>query len=373
MTTTSIPAALPSPFDAESGQSRSSERIFGGISLKALEAFCRRMSVGLKSGVDLLRILGLETKAGSARHREVAQNMIDALRNGSSLSESMAMQGYYFPGLLVKMIDAGEHAGGMDRTFREMADYYQDLKKTRASFISQITFPVIQLGLAFLIVCGMILVNGFFQAGSSQDKPIDLTGIGLRGVSGLLIFMSVSAICFGTLSVVVFGIWKNWFGCHRTLVPLVRNVPVIGTFLTTTALSRLSMTLSMMLGAGVEAKRCVRDALLSTGNFYYIAGLETSIAEIVKGKSFAEALDAPKLLPDEFIQNVEVGEMSGSDSESLERMAVVYREKAQVAMTQLAVVSGLAVWMLIAAIIITAIFMIFFQILQVYSNALNMK
>lgn len=373
MTTKSIPSAVPNPSDTELGKSRSSERIFGGISLKSLEAFCRRMSVGLKSGVDLLRILGLETKAGSARHREVAQNMIDALRNGSSLSESMAMQGYYFPGLLVKMIDAGEHAGGMDRTFREMADYYQDLKKTRASFVSQITFPVIQLGLAFLIVCGMILINGFFQSGSSQEKPIDLTGIGLRGVSGVLIFMSVSAICFGTFSVVVFGIWKNWFGCHRTLVPLVRNVPVLGTVLTTTALSRLSMTLSMMLGAGVEAKRSLRDALLSTGNYYYIAGLEKSIAEIVKGKSFAEALDAPKLLPDEFIQNVEVGEMSGSDSESLERMAVVYREKAQVAMTQLAVVAGLAVWLLIAAIIITAIFMIFFQILQVYSNALNMK
>ena len=242
------------------------ERIFGGISLKTLEAFCRRMSVGLKSGVDLLRMLGLETKAGSARHREVAQNMIDALRAGNSLADSMAMQGYYFPRLLVKMVDAGEHAGGMDRTFREMADYYQDLKQTRAAFLSQITFPVIQLGLAFLICCGAILINGFFESGSPQDKPFDLTGVGLRGVSGVMIFISLSAVFFGTMAVVALGIWKNWFGCHKTLVPLVRNVPVIGTVLTTTALSRLSMTLSMMLGAGVDAKRSVRDALLSTGN-----------------------------------------------------------------------------------------------------------
>ena len=133
------------------------------------------------------------------------------------------------------------------------------------------------------------------------------------------------------------------------------------------------MTLSMMLGAGVDAKRSVRDALLSTGNYYYIAGLEKSISEIVKGKSFAEALAAPKLLPDEFIQNVEVGEMSGSDSESLERMAVVYREKAQVALKQLAIFSGFAVWMFIAAIIITAIFMIFFQYIQVITDLSNMK
>lgn len=329
--------------------------------------------MGLKSGVDLLRILGLETKAGSARHREVAQNMIDALRNGNTLAESMAQQGYYFPGLLVKMVDAGEHAGGMDRTFREMADYYQDLKQTRSAFLSQITFPVIQLGLAFLIVCGAILINGFFKAGSPQDKPFDLTGVGLRGVPGLMVFLSLSTVFFGTMAVVAFGIWKNWFGCHKTLVPLVRNVPVIGTVLTTTALSRLSMTLSLMLGAGVDAKRSVRDALLSTGNYYYIAGIEKSISEIVKGKSFAEALDAPKLLPDEFIQNVEVGEMSGSDSESLERMAVVYREKAQVALKQLAVVSGFAVWLFIAAVIITAIFMIAMQYIQVLTDLTNMK
>ncbi len=371
MTSTSIPAADPSKTKSEPSNSRYLERVFGGISLKALEAFCRRMSMGLKSGVDLLRMLGIEAKTGSARHRAVSQNMIEALRDGNTLAESMALQGYYFPVLLIKMVDAGEHAGGMDRIFREMADYYQDLKQTRTAFIAQITFPVIQLALAFAIVCVLILINGFLKAGSAQDKPLDLTGIGLRGVSGVLIFVFVSGIFASTLAVIAFGIWKNWFGCHKTLVPLVRNVPVIGTVLTTTALSRLSMTLSMMLGAGVDAKRSVRDALLSTGNHYYISGLQKSVEAIVSGRSFAEALDAPKLLPADFIQNVEVGEMSGSDSESLERMASTYREKAQLALKQLAILSGVVIWLFIAAIIIFAIFMIFFQILKVYSDALK--
>jgi type II secretory pathway component PulF len=69
---------------------------------------------------------------------------------------------------------------------------------------------------------------------------------------------------------------------------------------------------------------------------------------------------------------VEIGELSGSDSESLERMAVTYREKAQSALAQFAIASGLAVWLMIAAIIIFAIFSIFFQIMQVYTNALKM-
>jgi len=349
--------------------SRSIEGILGGISLKALEGFCRRMATGLRTGVDLLRMLDLEAKSGTVRHREVAKNLSDQLRAGSSLSDAMNHQGHYFPKLLIKMVDAGEHAGGLDRVFREMADYYQDLKKTRSDFLAQISWPVIQLCLAIFIGCIVILVNGFFKAGSPNDSAFDLTGVGLRGISGVLLFLILVGIFFSAIGLVGFGIWKNWFGCHKTLMPLMRNVPVIGQVITTTALSRLSMTLSMMLGAGVDAKRSVRDAILSTGNFFYISGLKKTLSEIEKGKSFSEALDAPKLLPEEFIQTVAVGEMSGSESESLERMAVVYREKAQLALKQLAVLAGVAIWLLIAAMIIAAIFMIFFQVLKVYSGA----
>ncbi len=365
-------SAKPIP-GVEKTTSRGLEGILGGISLKSLEGFCRRMATGLRSGVDLLRLLDMESKAGSARHREVAKNLSDELTKGYSLSDAMTHQGHYFPKLLIKMIDAGEHAGGTDRVFREMADYYQDLKRTRSEFLSQISLPMIQLVIAILIGCIMIYVNGFFKSGSANDKAFDLTGIGLRGASGVAIFLTAASLFFGTIGVIAFGIWNNWFGCHRTLVPLVRNVPVIGTVFTTTALSRLSMTLSMMLGAGVDAKRSIRDSLLSTGNFFYISGLQQTLGEIERGKSFSEALDAPKLLPADFIQMVAVGEMSGSDSESLERLAIVYREKAQLALKQLAILAGVAIWFMIAAIIIAAIFMIFFQYLNLLNGFLNMK
>ena len=218
----------------------------------------------------------------------------------------------------------------------------------------------------------MIFINGFMKAGSATEPAFDLTGIGLRGTTGVLIFWFVAFAFASSVSLLGFGIWKNWFDCHKSLVPLVRNVPVIGPVFTTSALSRLSMTLSMMLGAGVDAKRSIREALLATGNHYYMSGIEIAMNNINQGKSFSESLDAMKLLPSDFIQVVEIGELSGSDSESLERMAVTYREKAQSALRQLAIAAGLGVWLMIAAIIIFAIFSIFFQIMQVYTNALKM-
>ena len=298
--------------------------------------------------------------------------MITLVRGGETLAGAMAEQGSYFPTLLIRMLRAGEHAGKVDHCFREMADHYAELKQARGAFIAQITFPVISLFLAFFVITLMIFINGFMKAGSATEPAFDLTGIGLRGTTGVLIFWFVAFAFASSVSLLGFGIWKNWFDCHKLLVPLVRNVPVIGPVFTTSALSRLSMTLSMMLGAGVDAKRSIREALLATGNHYYMSGIEIAMNNINQGKSFSESLDAMKLLPSDFIQVVEIGELSGSDSESLERMAVTYREKAQSALRQLAIAAGLGVWLMIAAIIIFAIFSIFFQIMQVYTNALKM-
>ena len=216
----------------------------------------------------------------------------------------------------------------------------------------------------------MIFLNGFlFKAGAPGEEPFDLTGVGLRGVPGVLIFLSIVLGIGAVVGTTAFGIWKNWFNCHNILVPLVRNIPVIGPVFTQTAMARLSMTMSMMLGAGVDAKRSVREALLSTGNHYYMSGLPLTLQEVERGTSLADSLAAPGVLPEDFIQAVEIGEMSGSDSESLERMAVVYREKAQLALKQLAISAGFAIWLMIAAMIIAVIFIIFTQYLNIlYGN-----
>lgn len=346
------------------------ERMFGGASVGQLYHFCSRLSTGLRAGVDPLRLLDAESKAGAARYKDAAKDTADKIRLGYSFAEAMQLQRGFFPPLLIKMISAGEESGQVDRVLGYMSDYYQDLKRTRQDFISQITAPVIQLLLAIGIICVMIFINGFFQAGGPGEKPFDITGVGLRGGKGVMIFLGILSLIGLILGTICLAIWKNWYNCHQTLVPLVRKVPVIGAVFTTTAMSRLSMTLSMMLGAGVEAKRSVRDAVLSTGNYYYIAGLPQIESGIEQGRSLSESFAEPKRLPDEFIQTLEVGELSGADSESLERLAIQYREKAQIALKQLAIAAGFLIWFMIAAMIITVIFMVFMQYLSIITGNL---
>ncbi|MEO8269942.1 MAG: type II secretion system F family protein, partial [Aureliella sp.] len=201
----------------------------------------------------------------------------------------------------------------------------------------------------------------------SPNSGYDASGVGLSGVGGFVTYcIVVSAITF-VLGVISFGIWKNWFNCHRVLMPIVQRIPTLGTALVTLGLSRLSMTLSMLLNAGVEAQRSVKQAFLSTGNYYFIGGMDRAIAEVERGASFGDAFAASKVLPQEFVETVQLGELSGTETESLDHLAVEYQQRSQAALNTIATVTSFSIWL---GILILMAFMIIRMAMQ-YINMLN--
>jgi type II secretory pathway component PulF len=333
------------------------------MKLKALAPFCRRMGTGLRAGVDILRLLESEQKTSNPKHRVAMGRLSESIREGNSLAKSMLEQKNYFPPLLIQMVHASELGGRMDSMFAYMANYYEQLKQTRALFLSKITWPLIQLVMAVGIIGLVILIQGILSPTSTYDA----SGVGLRGASGFFTYCLVVSIVAFILSVTGYGLWKNWFNCHRILMPIVQRIPTLGTALVTLGLSRLSMTLSMLLNAGVEAKRSTRQAFLSTGNYYFIGGVDRAIAEVEKGASFGDAFEASQVLPDEFIEAVRIGELSGTETESLDHLALQYQERAQAALNTIAIIASFTIWL---AIMLLLAFMIIRMAMQ-YINTLN--
>ncbi len=333
------------------------------MKLNALAAFCRRMGVGLRAGVDILRLLDSEQKAGNNRHHAAMRQLSDSIRSGNSLAKAMLDQKRYFPPMLIQMVHASELGGRMDGMFAYMANYYEQLKETRTFFIGRITWPLIQLVMAVGIIGLVILIQGILSPNSGYDA----SGVGLRGINGFLLYCFVVFVFFGSVLLLGYGIWKNWFNCHRVLMPLVQRIPVLGTALVTLGISRLSMTLSMLLNAGVEAKRSVKQAFLSTGNYYFIGGVDRAVAEVEKGASFGDAFEASQVLPTEFIESVRIGELSGTETESLDHLAEQYQQRAKAALNTVAMIASFTIWL---GIILLLAFMIIRMAMQ-YINMLN--
>ncbi len=333
------------------------------MKLKAVAAFCRRMGVGLRAGVDIFRLLESEQKSGDPHHRAAMQQLTDSIRSGSTLAKGMLVQKKYFPPLLIQMVHASELGGRMDGMFAYMANYYEQLKETRAFFISRITWPLIQLAMAISIIGLVILIQGLLTPNSTYDA----SGVGLRGLNGFFLYCLVVIAFFGSFTVLAYGLWKNWFNCHRILMPVIQRIPALGTALVTLGLSRLSMTLSMLLNAGVDAKRSVKQAYLATGNYYFIGGAERAVEKVGEGGSFGDAFAASRVLPEEFIEAVRIGELSGTETESLDHLAEQYQHRSRDALNLIATIASFTIWM---GIILLLAFMII-RMAMGYINLLN--
>lgn len=320
--------------------------------LGELAAYCRRMGIGLKAGVDIMRLLENETRSNKAQHAQAMSRIRERVQAGNTLTQAMLEEKGYFPPLLIQMVNASEISGRLDAMFEYMGEYYSELKKTRASFLGKIAWPAFQLGMAVGIIGLVILIQAVLSPG---PDTYDATAMGFRGMAGFYSYCVFVIVTFGTLAVVAYGLWKNWFNCHKVLMPIVQRIPTLGTALVTLGLARLSMTLSMLLNAGVEARRSTKQAFLSTGNYYYVSGMDRALEAIDQGQSFGDAFDASKVLPDEFVESVRIGELSGTETESLDHLADQYRVRGQAALNTIAALSGMAIWlsvMLLLAIIV---------------------
>ncbi len=333
------------------------------MKLKAVAFFCRRMGTGLKAGVDIVKLLESEQRVGTTRHQQAMRQLTDSIRSGNSLAKGMLEQKNYFPPLLIQMVHASELGGRMEGMFAYMAHYYDQLKTTRSYFISRVSWPLMQLVMAVGVIGLVILIQGMLNPNSTYDA----SGVGLSGVNGFLLYCVTVTVVFGTLALLGYGLWKNWFNCHRVLMPLVQRIPALGTALVTLGLSRLSMTLSMLLNAGVEARRSVKQAFLATGNYYFIGGMQRAVETVEQGASFGDAFAASKVLPEEFVEMVRIGELSGTETESLDHLALDYQQRSQAALTTLANITSSSIWL---GIILLLAFMIIRMAMQ-YINMLN--
>ncbi len=166
----------------------------------------------------------------------------------------------------------------------------------------------------------------------------------------------------------VIAISKNVFNCHSFLIPLVLPIPILGPVFENTALARMSMTLSMLLNAGVDALRSVQQAFLSTGNSYYIRAMEPALEQVRRGQSLADSLRSARVFPTTWIEGIEVGELSGVETESLDRLAEEYHERAKSSMTQLSVALGVAIWISIVVMIVALILRMAMQYVQMLNS-----
>ena len=339
------------------------------IRIKPLAQLCHRLATATKAGIEDRKIWRDEAQRGSRSQRSFAEHISTELAGGSSITEALNGTGDYYPPLFRQLVSVGDLSGQLDLTYRRLATHYDRTLQTRREFLSRLAWPLMQLGIALLVVGLLIWIMGMLPVNNSTSgEGFDIIGFGLVRTSGLVVYLNI-LIFLGIALFLFIEMARRGVAWTRRLQRATVNIPLLGGALKTLALARFTWALRLVLDTPMDLRKALPLALNASGNDYY-AQCESEVAmRIEQGQSIHAAFAATGVFPVELLDNIAVGEEGGRLVEVMERVSADYEERAGNAMSMLAQVAGYAIWLLVAGLIIAMIFQLFSGYLGVLNNA----
>ena len=323
------------------------------ISRKQLAALARRVGVALESGIEERKIWQREAERARGSSAAVFGRISAALGTGGSIGDAVLQSDGFFPPLFVELVGLGEATGKLASVFRRLADHYEQSVRLRRTFLAGITWPLIQLTAAIVIVGLLIWILGLI-AENRGPAPYDILGLGLVGNAGVVIYVTIVGSLLAVATLLFFLIRSRVFWIQPVEVAAIA-VPGIGGCIKTLCLSRLSWSLGLSLAAGMDARSAVPFALRMAGNHYFARHQSAVSSSLMAGDEMFVALAGTGAFPDEFLDALQVGEQSGRLDESMLQLAEEYQDRSRAALATLTTLAGFAVWALVALILIAII------------------
>ncbi|MEZ6129362.1 MAG: type II secretion system F family protein [Planctomycetaceae bacterium] len=320
------------------------------ISARTLGPFCRSMSRMLSAGVEIRKCL--KTSSRNSRDARLTETVNDVIRNvgkGDDLTSGFRLHEQRYPALFLDLLNVGELTGSLPEVFAALADYYEAHVKRMQEFRSQITWPVIQLVAAVLIIGFLIFLLGIIGE-SSPGQQTDILGLGLMGTKGAIIWF---AAAFGG----AFAVWFAYVFVTRTaagrmaLHPFLMTIPGIGYCMRTFAIARFSWCFALTQQAGMHLKPSLESSMNATANGAFIASTPGVWQMLSEGETLTDSLSLTTLFPTEYLQIVDTAEQTGTVPEALDRLSHTFDEDAQRAMSWLTAMLARVIWGLVACFI----------------------
>lgn len=334
--------------------------------LWALTLWCRTLRFGIAAGLDLVKLFQQQSRSGPAPLRELSADIACQLASGESLADAFQRHRHCLPPLLIELVRVGEKAGRLEETFQVLEEYYDEMHSIQRQMRSELIYPVLIYLMAVGVISLLIVILGYL-GGQGRAATTDPLGLGLQGVGGALTFAALAlGIPLAVLAVAKLLAEKvEW---RRQLEAALLVVPGWGPAFRTVALQRCAVALRMGYDSGLSVPRMVRHALEATSNAAFARGASRAAAVVKKGRTLTEALEASGApFPEEFYEQVRLGEETGNLSEVMERAARRYGEEAVRQLRTAARLTAWAVYAFVALLIILAIF----KLASIYLNAIG--
>lgn len=267
-------------------------------------------------------------KEGRTLSRTVLTALIDALRQGKTLSMAMSAQNAIFPDLLVAMVRASERTSDLDQALERYVAYSEQLDSLRGKLVAAATYPAILLVVGVLVVLFLLVfvVPEFSKVYEDISTELPLASQWLLAW-GHFVKAHSAALGLGLVAVVAALAWT--FGqpaVRQGLLAQFERMPGIGSRMRVFRLARFFRTVGMLLRGGipvVQSLELVRELLPLPMQ----QNLTRALLAIREGRAASDAFTDNDLSTAVASRMLRVGERAGNLGDMMERIAAFHDEE----------------------------------------------
>jgi MSHA biogenesis protein MshG len=300
------------------------------VGLDEMIIFSRQMYSLLKAGIPIIRaIKGLSENASHKRFQEILKDIADQLEQGRSLSSSMAKYEKVFTRLTISVVVVGENTGKLDDVFLQLALYFEREQETRKRIKSALRYPtfvLIALAIAMFIL-NLFVVPVFTQMFERFDTELPIMTRVLIGTSNFFVnywWLLIIVIVGGIFAVKQY---VNSTNGRLKWDKFKLKLPIVGSIIERSLLSRYSRSFSMILRAGVPLTAGLSLTADAVDNAHMRKRIKEMRQGIEKGESLLRVSKNSELFSTLVLQMIAVGEETGRLEPLLEESADYYERE----------------------------------------------
>ena len=345
----------------------------GKIKTKVLTQFTRQLATLVNAGLPLMRGLDvLKRQMKDPQMLEALTGISDTIASGGTFSEALTAYPKIFDNLYVNMVKAGEAGGVLEVVLARLAEFAEKSEKIKNKVKGAMIYPIVVLIAAVGITAFLLVtvIPKFKQVFADMMSGAELPAVTQFVIdasefvqhNGLLI-LSV----FIAVSVIKKMIGKTQKGAYLYDV-ISLKMPVTGTLVQRTAVSRLTRTLGTLLSSGVpilQALVIVRD---TAGNRVVAKAIQNVHDAVKEGEGMTQPLSQCWVFPPMVVSMVEVGEETGALADMLTRVADTYDDEVDNAVAGMTAAIEPALIIFLAVIVGTIVVAMFLPMIKIISS-----
>jgi len=330
------------------------------IDLKGMIVFTRQFSSLIDSGVPVVQCLDiLSSQEKRAAFKKVLLKVKGDIEAGSGLAEALAKHPKTFPDLFVRIVEAGEVSGTLDKSLKRVGIQLEKLGKLRSKVVGAMIYPVITLVVAVLVLVFLLVkvipeISKLYTESAAKLPELTVKVLALSD----WMQQQYHLLLIGLGVMVVGGSFLYRVPAFRRIWdPLVVRVPLFGSLIKKAAIARFTRTMSTLIASGVPLLNAFDICIRLIGNLAVKDSIRQAQASVTEGKSIAAGLGASKVFPPMVVHMVSIGEMTGRLDDLLAKVAEIYDDEVDDAVSALTgllqpaliiIVGGIVAFLLLA-------------------------